>query len=99
MIPSLDYSEIELPQLPNWVVDEQRQVLLDDPCTLASQCHSRTALPDSDVKNFEGRFLIPILGMLVVPNPSHFETPQRNQGIDWSDVAFRLTLGWQEGET
>ena len=47
------------------------------------------------------RVRIPLLGILLCERPSRYATPQADSGIEWTNVAFRLTLGWisQEAAT
>ena len=86
--------------LPMWVDEEHREVLVADLLKLTQEATDRCILTEAQVGRYAPRFNIPLLGGILSGRQpiARMQTPTPDHSFEWSDVSFRLTLGWKELE-
>ena len=92
--------------LPEWCHEAQRAELLLGLQKLGNIPSYRILATSSDLAPWSKRVALPLLGMALsgCTNPHSFAVPTQQHKFPWTDVAYRLTLGWchtivESGET
>ena len=85
--------------LPEYADEEKKDELKTDLMTIVKNISHRRAMSADEVTKFGKQFYLPLLGGVMQNDaPSQFSTPIPSSGCDWSDVSFRLTLGWNSSD-
>ena len=81
--------------LPVWCDEDARRALLADLQVLASKADKTRPLSPAETRTYANRFQLRLLGgrLSGKTKPRQFVAPM-NDDPPWSDVVYRLTIGW-----
>ena len=84
--------------MPDWCRDSQRAELLHHLQKLGDTASPKYVVTKADTALWRDRFVLPLLGgaMSGRTHPQSLVAPTRHHGLSWTDVAYRLTLGWSD---
>ena len=89
-------------ELPSWCPSgELRDVLLLDLLDKARRGSPTRMLNDAEIDIFKRRVLLELRGGIISCNPcsKRYMKPLPSSSLHWSNVEYRLTLGWSEPAT